>query len=178
MTPGSLGVVTAEFPGEVPVVAHARLVSEVGPGMTKVSSLPFLSCSNAVGPVERDLANGGGDPRDGAALSIAGRRFDHGLGVSAPSHVELHLGGAVARISGFVGIDDETPTASGTARVVADGIERGRFALSNIAEAVDLDVSGVTTLRLEVLESGGAEAHIDWAQVELHRPLELHRPGE
>jgi len=71
-----------------------------------------------------------------------------------------------------VGIDDETATASGTARVMADGRELARFDLANRADVVDLDVSDVTSLRLEVLAGEGAEAHIDWAQLELHSPGE------
>lgn len=170
LRPGALGVVTAEFAGEVPVVAHARLVSGLGSGSSRISSLPFVSCSNEVGPVERDLANGGGDPRDGAPMAIAGRSFEHGLGVSAPSHVELHLAATATRLTGFVGIDDETAGASGTARVVADGVELARFNLVNRPDVIDLDVTGVKSLRLEVLPGEGTEAHIDWAQLELHSP--------
>ncbi len=168
LQPGGLGVITAEFGGAVPVVAHARLVSRIAAGVTRVSSLPFISCSNEVGPVERDMANGGGDPRDGAPMSIAGVRFEHGLGVSAPSHVELHLAGGANRLTGSVGVDDETASASGTARLVADGVELRRFELSNHSLPIDVDVTGVTSLRLEVLAGDGAETHVDWAHLELH----------
>ena len=67
---GDLGVVTVEEPGEdgVPNVAHARLTVPLGAGRHVLSTLPMLSFANESGPVERDMSNGGGNPR--ASLGV------------------------------------------------------------------------------------------------------------
>jgi hypothetical protein len=187
LAPGSLGVVTVEKPGHrgVPLIGHARLVKPLGSDDVRLSTLPMLAFQNESGPVERDQSNGGGNPRDGGRMRVAEAFFDHGFGVSTPSTFQIFLGGRGDRLTGFVGIDDETPATAAVAIVEADGRELLRVPLTAGTDAVpfDLEVHGaeILTLRTERRpgdepparehaarspESGAPDAaHIDWASL-------------
>ncbi|MGD8167221.1 glycoside hydrolase family 97 catalytic domain-containing protein [Herbiconiux sp. P16] len=187
---GALGVVAVETPGRrgVPLIAHARLVKPLAAGAdVPLSTLPMLAFENESGPVERDQSNGGGNPRDGQRMRVAGTEFDHGFGVSTPSAFRLFLGGNGGSLTGFVGIDDETPATAAVAIVEADGRELLRLSLTAGADPigfeVDLAGAGILTLRTErrpgdapvpftraahSFESGAPDAaHVDWASLVL-----------
>jgi hypothetical protein len=175
---GSVGVVTAESRldgAAVPVVSHARAFLPLAAGETSLATLPFLRCSNTVGPVERNESNGGGDPHDGQTMTVNGTTFAGGLGVSSPSSVEFFLDRGASVLRGRVGIDDETPLAGARAWISGDGRVLTEFNLESGADAVpfELDISDIRILRLsvEALGSGTAdtadtasEAHVDWAE--------------
>lgn len=170
--PGDLGVVTLERAGHdgVPVVAHARVLAPLGAGEHLLSALPFLSCRNLVGPVERDAANGGGDPRDGGSLTIAGVVFSAGLGVSQESEIRFAVTGSASVLVGSVAIDDETPGTTAVAVVLVDGVELARVELGSGEPPVPfrLPVVGASTLELRTRPAGdGREAHVDWIDVRL-----------
>ncbi len=169
---GDLAVFALEGAGQdgVPVVAHARVVVPLAPGEHVLSRLPFLAARNAVGPVERDLANGGGDPRDGAELTVRGVVHPDGVGVSQDSRVEFALAGSAGRLTGSVAIDDETPDASAVAIVLIDGAEVARVELNGGAEPqpLDLALGGASVLTLATEPHGGAEAHVDWLGLRVH----------
>jgi hypothetical protein len=173
------GVVTAELPGDdgVAVVAHARVIAPLTSGEHRVSQLPFIAFRNHSGPVERGTSNGGGNPGDGATITIAGQTYGDGIGMSAPGWLRLHLGGRATSFSALVGIDDETTNGwevfggsqsveSATARVavVVDGVERAHLQLvsGEAAASITADLTGATTLELRVTSPG--EAHVDWAE--------------
>ena len=175
---GQIGIVTVEVPGEdgVALVSHARVLPALTPGEHRVSALPFLAFRNESGPVERDSSNGGGNPNDGEAMSIAGDIYEHGIGVSAPSWVRLHLGGRASSFSALVGVDDETtrgwevfggrrsvPSATARVSVVVDGVERAHLDIRSgeAAASIVADLTGGQILELRVTSDG--EAHIDWA---------------
>ncbi|MEN3615242.1 glycoside hydrolase family 97 catalytic domain-containing protein [Plantactinospora sp. ZYX-F-223] len=170
--PGDRVVVAAEIPGAdgVPAVAHAQVVAPLSPGSHPLSTMPFLRCRNEVGPVERNAANGGGDPRDGGPLTVAGVVHEEGLGVSQRSAVEFALAGGPRLLTGAVGIDDETPDATVVARILVDGVERSTFALrgGEAPVAFEVTVEGAATLELRT-EPGpdGVEAHVDWLRPQL-----------
>ncbi|WP_169807635.1 glycoside hydrolase family 97 catalytic domain-containing protein [Herbidospora mongoliensis] len=174
LRPGRLGVVTVERDGDgvVPVVAHARVVRPLAPGAHPLSVLPMIAFVNADGPVERDMSNGGGNPRDGGPLRVAGQEFAHGLGTAPASEAHFHLGGHAARLTGAVGVDDES---TGRARVAVIADDREIFAAEvESGEPVtpfDLDVSGVRALRLRG-EAVGSGAHVDWVDTIVH----VHQP--
>jgi hypothetical protein len=175
------GVITVEGPGDdgVPAVAHARVFRRLEPGEHRLSALPFLNFRNASGPVERDQSNGGGNPKDGVRQTIAGDKFDHGIGMAAPGWVRFHLGGVAATFTALVGIDDEPPfvgmgqqphpapdhALTARASVLVDGVERAAFDIVEglAATAVSVDVSGGQVLELCVT-SPDREPHIDWAE--------------
>lgn len=170
---GELAVFTFEEQTDdgVPVIAHARVVVPLPRGEHRLSALPFLAARNAVGPVERDLANGGGDPRDGAELTVHAVVHPDGIGVSQASDVRFALAGAAQRLTGFVAVDDETPTGAATAVVCVDGVEVARIPLAAADDPhpLDIDLRGATELAL-ITEPGadGVEAHIDWLAMRVH----------
>ncbi len=169
LLPGRLGVVTVERDGDdgVPVVAHTRVVSPLTEGGHALSDLPMIAFVNADGPVERDQSNGGGNPRDGGPLRVAGQEFARGLGTAPPSEARFHLGGHAARLTGAVGVDDES---AGHARVAVLADDREIFTADVTAGQpvipFDLDVSGVRTLVLR--GSGDDSAHVDWVEPLVH----------
>lgn len=168
--PGDVAVLTLEKPGHdgVPVVSHVR-VAVPHHGTVDVSRLPFLTARNAIGPVERGLANGGEDPRDGEQLRVAGRVFADGLGVSQYSEVTFVAAGA-RRLTGGVGIDDETPEASAVCEIVLDGdvVWRHEPTGGSAPTTFDIDVSGTTVLALRTTPDPSAEeAHVDWLTLRL-----------
>lgn len=175
--PGSVHVVTVERGGShgIPVIAHVRLVAPLTPGEHRVSTLNPLAFRNESGPIEIDMSNGGGNPRDGRRLIVAGREYDDGFGASTPSTIDLHLGARAALLVGEVGVDDETPDARAVAVVSGDGRELARFAIESGASAVPvaIDVTGVHQLTLAAApldHSSATPAHIDWASLRLHVP--------
>lgn len=167
---GDVIVVTLESRGHegVPAVSHVRIA--VPHSITRdISGLPFLSARNAIGPVERGLANGGADPRDGQRLSVGGESYADGLGVSQESEVSFVASGAL-RFTGNVAVDDETPDASAVCEVLADGIVVWREQVSGGASptAFDIDVSRTTVLTLRTTPARAPEAHVDWLAPRLH----------
>ncbi|MEV4534261.1 glycoside hydrolase family 97 catalytic domain-containing protein [Asanoa sp. NPDC049518] len=171
--PGHLGVVTVERVGDgvVPVVAHARVVRPLTPGDHALSDLPMLSFANADGPVERDQSNGGGNPRDGQRMRVAGQEFERGLGMAPPSEARFHLGGRAEMFTGAVGVDDES-TGRASVTVLADGLE----VFTAVVEAgkpvttFSLPIAGVRTLCLRG-ETATPGVHVDWVDTTIHVPF-------
>jgi hypothetical protein len=180
LEPGQLGVVTVEVPGDpIPRTAPARLLAPLTPGEHVLSALPMIAFRNEFGPVERDMSNGGGNPRDGLRMAIAGESFDDGFGASTPSSVTLHLGGRAGLLVARIGVDDETPDADAVAIIRGDGRELARAAVTGgqPAVALEVDVTGVRLLEL-VTESADPPtdpAHVDWAAARIHVPSLDHR---
>ncbi|OJV76681.1 MAG: hypothetical protein BGO37_11670 [Cellulomonas sp. 73-92] len=173
---GDHGIVTVEEPGEdgVPNIAHARLVVPLTAGRHVVSRLPMLGFRNESGPVERDMSNGGGNPRDGVPMRIASIPAADGFGVSTPSEIVLALDGHATRFTVDVGVDDETPTSAASAEVLGDGRALVRVSVSGGAPAVplDVDVTGIDTLTLRTLpeDVDDSPAHVDWANARVLVP--------
>ncbi|WP_169799931.1 glycoside hydrolase family 97 catalytic domain-containing protein [Herbiconiux solani] len=163
----------AEGPDGVPLLSHAKvLIPYAGDGGTDLSDIPFLDAANEVGPVERNLSNGGGDPRDGGPLTVGRTQYTHGLGVSQNSRVMFALDAAPSLVSGSVGIDDETPGTQAGALILLDGIEQARFVLQAGAQPhpFQLDCGGASVLELRTFDlPGRAEAHVDWLDLRLTR---------
>lgn len=172
LEPGRLGVVSVELPGAhgIPRIAHARLIAPLTPGIHVASQLPMLAFVNEFGPVERDMSNGGGNPRDGKQMSIAAVEYDDGFGCSSPSSFDLHLGGRADRLTGAVGVDDETPDTAAAVAVLGDGVELFRTDLVSGDPAVELDVdlTGVRILTLTAEPRADTPAHVDWARLRIH----------
>jgi hypothetical protein len=170
LEPGRLGVIAVEAPGRrgVPLVTPVRVIRPLA-GTVALSSLPMLSFRNESGPVERDMSNGGGNPRDGRRMSVGAVEHDDGLGMSAPAECRIHLGGRADRLTGVVGIDDETPGTAATAIIDADGEEllRADLTAGEPATSFDIDLRGRTTLTLRTESRSDAPAHIDWASAAL-----------
>lgn len=102
-------------------------------------------------------------------LSIAGQKFEHGVGTHATSTLWIDLGGGTERFLASVGVDD---AAGGAAtinfRVIGDGkklFESGVMKPGDTAKSVDVDLRGVKTLLLQVTDAGDGVNfdHADWA---------------
>ncbi|GIF62529.1 hypothetical protein Ais01nite_05640 [Asanoa ishikariensis] len=173
LRPGQLGVVTVERQGDgpVPVVAHARVVQPLTPGAYALSDLPMLSFANADGPVERDQSNGGGNPRDGQRMRVAGQEFERGLGTAPVSEARFHLGGRAETFTGAVGVDDES-TGRARVSVLADGHEifTATVEAGKPVTTFDLPVHGVRTLCLrgEPVTPQDVGVHVDWVSTTVH----------
>ncbi len=137
------------------------------------ASEPFLVSSLKL-QMEQDY----GEPRrdksvDGNPLSIAGQKFQHGLGTHANSSLHIALDGKAEQFTSFVGVDDEAG-ARGTVtfNISGDGKtlwESGVMRGSNSPQFVSVDLRGIKTLVLTVGDSGDGidYDHADWAEARI-----------
>ncbi len=125
----------------------------------------------------------------GKPLSIAGQKFERGLGTHADSRVRIDLKGAAEKFSGFAGVDDgaSKDTARILFKVIGDGKtlwKAGPMKLGEPAQPFDLDARGIKTLLLIADSSGHgvSYAHADWADAKLlingERPVIVGPPQE
>ncbi len=121
-------------------------------------------------------------------LSIAGQKFEHGVGTHANSRLWIELGGSTERFLASVGVDD---AAGGPASIdfiiVGDGktLWQSRVMKSGeAAKTVDLDLKGVQTLLLLVGDAGDNVNydHANWADARFiytgAKPKSVFAPGE
>jgi alpha-galactosidase len=129
---------------------------------------------------------------EGNPLSIGAEKFAHGLGSHATSIWLIDLGGTAQRFTAKVGLDDEVSRAhfpsyrSIEFKVVGDHKTlylSGPIKLGDPAKAIDVDLSGVHDLFLEI-ETGGSidYAHADWGDAQItysgKRPTPMALPEE
>ncbi|MBL9137411.1 MAG: NPCBM/NEW2 domain-containing protein [Verrucomicrobiales bacterium] len=121
-------------------------------------------------------------------LSIAGKTFEYGVGTHAHSALWLDLAGGGRRFQAQVGVDDAAGgTASIQFRITGDGkvlFQTEILKAGSPAQAVDIDLTNVHTLLLEVLDGGnGVEFdHGNWAEARFlmaaeQAPRPIRRPG-
>jgi len=143
-------------------------------GTAFVSDLTPIYAANALGPVERDLANGSTDAADGAPIKIRGTTYTKGLGMSAPSAVIYRLGGKCSTFSAQVGVDDSSTAGMGTVRfkVIADG--ETLFDSQNVngtapAMAVNVTLTGKRRLKLLVTnaDDGSSLDRASWGDAKV-----------
>jgi beta-galactosidase len=105
----------------------------------------------------------------GRPLSIAGRRFERGLGTHAPGEMIFKLDQPHRRFTAFVGVDDGGDARGSVVfQVWLDGkkaFDSGVMRHGEAAKEVDLDLTGVAELRLVVTDAGDGPGgdHADWA---------------
>ncbi len=108
-------------------------------------------------------------------MVIAGRNFARGLGTHAESRIVYDLsGGRFKTFRCLVGRDEHAMEGAIAFQVKLDGkkvFDSGAMAKSSAAKAVDVDVSGGTTLEFLTLDGGDGVAgdHGDWAEAQLLR---------
>ncbi|MCX5535829.1 NPCBM/NEW2 domain-containing protein [Streptomyces sp. NBC_00006] len=171
-------VVTATSTGGARVSAQASVRLEATPpaprGTAYVSDLDLLTADNGWGPVERDQSNGEAAAGDGTTLTIGKDTYKKGLGVHAPSTVEVYLGGSCTKFTAEVGLDEEAdPEGSVVFEVLADGkkVHTGdKLTNADAAVPVTADVTGAQRLTLHVGDSGDGDAkdHSDWGDATVH----------
>ena len=153
------------------MLVFACLASVYSSGRTLAAETVWLS-SLDLGKVRQSWKEPQADKAvGGKPMSIAGDKFEKGLGTHAPSILDIDLKGGCSRFSAFVGVDDEVngnPAASVVFIVVGDGRELWRSGImraGHSAEKVELDLKGMKKLRLMVdtTPDGNAYDHADWA---------------
>jgi len=122
----------------------------------------------------------------GKDLSIAGRRFEHGIGTHAESMLYVDLDGKVERFRALVGVDDATNGRGTVAfRVYGDGknlFDSGVMKGGQEAKTADVPLAGVRKLMLLAASAGdGIDFdHANWAQAEFvfagERPQAVEAP--
>ena len=113
----------------------------------------------------------------GRPLSIAGQRYENGIGTRANLEIEYDLKGLFETFAALVGIDDATGNQNATVEfvVLGDGKElwrSGAMKKSDAAKQLKIEVTGVRHLVLRVSgggEGGGPQARVlaDWLNTRL-----------
>ncbi len=150
-----------------------QLVKPAPAANTYVSDLPFTKVANGYGPMEKDKSNGGQAAGDGRTLTLNGQTYTKGLGVHAPSEVDVTLNGQYQSFVSDVGVDDEACTAgtvdfqvfADNAKLFDSGVMNGSSATQN----VNVSVIGKSQLKLIVTNGGDTNTcdHGDWAGAKL-----------
>src|SRR4029079_18838226 len=127
-----------------------------------------------LGPVERDMSNGGASEGDGHLIRIAGTYYTRGLGTQSPSQIVYYLGGRCSELSTDVGIDAEPGSAGGASftisadeKVVA---QSGPMSADSAARTLKAKLGGVSWLTLATeptSTSTGAGVRTSWAAPKL-----------
>jgi alpha-galactosidase len=127
----------------------------------------------------------------GNAITLGGQKYDHGVSVQSPSRIVVNLNGAATRFTAVAGLDDEVkslgtggnvqmsitgdgrrlwPPAPAPTTTQARGPRAGgrgvpALTRTDAPQNIDLDLSGIKTLVLEVAQSndGAINDHADWA---------------
>jgi alpha-galactosidase len=142
--------------------------------MAYLSDLTPIYAANGLGPIERDLSNGGVDAGDGRPISIRGTAFTKGLGMSAPAAAIYRLGTKCTSFSAQVGVDDSSTSGAGTVRfqVIVDGDVL--FDSQNVdgtmpAMLVTVDLTGKHRLKLLVTnaDDGNALDRASWGDAKV-----------
>ncbi|HLP16236.1 MAG TPA: NPCBM/NEW2 domain-containing protein [Bacteroidota bacterium] len=116
----------------------------------------------------------------GNRLSIAGVKYDKGVGTHSTSRYLLRLNQKALRFKASVGLDDESmPEGSVVFYLVGDKKvlwHSGVMKKNTPAEHADVDLSGIKQLGLLVMDAGdgGNWDHADWcdARIEMKEPMD------
>jgi hypothetical protein len=131
-----------------------------------VEEVPFFS---VIRHYQKDKSVGG------VPISLRGKRFEKGLGVHSKTRLTYALRGEYSLFRAVIGIDDEARGKGNAIFKVLSGneilFESGDLTGSSPAEIVDLKISGVQQIVLEV--DYGKEFHIGdravWADAKVIR---------
>ena len=144
-----------------------------GGGARFVSDLPFVSASNAWGPVERDRSNGEAGAADGRTLTLQGQTFVKGLGTHAGSDVRFVVPAGCTTLTAVVGLDDEVGSGGSAVFQVFDGVSKtfdsGARTGASANVAVTATLTPGATARLVTTDNGNGNGndHTDWADAKL-----------
>jgi hypothetical protein len=129
------------------------------------------STQNGLGEPESNMSNGGKLKGDGSKITINGRAFDKGVGVTANSKLIYNLNGKQKYFASFIGMDDATESRGQIKfQVWGDGkllYQSDTVNNTSNARKVKVDVQGVKQMWLVVTSPTGAlpiNTHADWAQ--------------
>jgi alpha-galactosidase len=142
-------------------------------GTVYLSDLRWVHASNASGPVDLDQTAGASSPDDGEPISLRGKTFAKGLGVSAASLLVYRTLGRCRRFRATVGIGDDTQ-GKGSVRFEVRA-DHERLFQSQVAtgasdaEKVDVALGSASMLELRVTNAldGSSFDRAVWANARL-----------
>ena len=138
-----------------------------------LADLSLSLSSNGWGPVERNMSNGEIAAADGRHMLLNGSRYPKGLGVHAPSEIQVTVPTGCYEFRSTVGVDDEVGSAGSVVFSVSSNGKRlwasGRRTGADAGLDLTLAVTAGSQLRLGVGAAGdGAHAdHADWGLARL-----------
>ena len=133
----------------------------------KIVYLSDLKPTSSKGKYKYDKSVGG------KAITVNDQTYKRGIGAMSGSELVYGLDGTWDRLSGHVGMDDEVGDAGSVMfRVYADGklvFESPNQTGKSVKQLMDLNVKGVKTLRLVLLDGGDGskDDHGDWIDARL-----------
>jgi hypothetical protein len=147
------------------------VVNPLAPTNYYLSDLLWESAKNTFGPVEKDASNGDKFGGDGRTLTINGKTYAKGLGVTSPSEVVYKLSGRCSSFSAEVGVDDLWNATRGSVvfQVFADNVKIWDSGLLTYTDAFRatgvLNIAGKQHLKLVTTDggNGGQDDYADWA---------------
>jgi len=111
---------------------------------------------------------------EGNTLTVAGRKFERGVGTHAVSTFLLNLDGKGKRFTAFVGLDEEVVEGKGSVQFFIIGDkkilwESGTMKRQDAPKKADVDLSGITLLGLLATDAGDwiDYDHADWCDAKL-----------
>ncbi len=165
----STGTVAVENPAQSTSATDSGLSAQtIQSGDNKLSLEPFVSVVNGWGPVERDRSNGENLAGDGRTLTLQGVTYGYGFGVHSDSQMTFNVGGLCQSFTTSFGVDDEIgDRGSVIFQVFTDGMkvyDSGTMTGASATKNVSIDLTGKSTLKLVVVDSGNGYAydHADW----------------
>ncbi len=137
-----------------------------------LSNLVPTSSTNGYGPVEFDQTNGGPNANDGSTIMLDGISYPKGIGMHADASVNYTLGGNYTTFYSKVGIPDNNGSYGDVIfKVFAENIEvynSGSIKGTDLSKTINLNISGVNLLRLEVNSNGNTSGdHAVWGGTSL-----------
>jgi alpha-galactosidase len=125
----------------------------------------------------------------GKPLSIAGQKFQSGIGTRALSTLWLELDGRAQKFLASVGVDDGAPNEAASVCFLIVGDDKklwtsGPMKRGDAAKTVDLNLKGVRSLLLKVDHVGESNNfdHADWADANFvvagAKPRTVNAPAE
>ncbi len=151
-------------PGAASSIVTGTVVVPPPDGRWYLSTLPWVSAENGLGPVEVDASNGKATPGDGGLATIGGTVYDRAIGTHTDSTVTYFLGGRCTQFRADVGVD---ATGSGTAdfEVLVDDAASVDATLTadQPAQQLSADLTGARWLRLVTRSDTSGGTDTDWA---------------
>ncbi len=137
-----------------------------------VSDEPWTYMANGLGPVERDMSNGGQAAGDGRTLTLNGLSYAKGLGAYAPSAIEFRSDAGCSNLTADIGVDGEVGNRGSVIfQVWGDGqklYESGVMAGTNATRNVTVNILGVRSLRLTLVAVDATTYDsADWANARI-----------
>ncbi|HVT89459.1 MAG TPA: NPCBM/NEW2 domain-containing protein [Tepidisphaeraceae bacterium] len=142
-------------------------------GTTYLGDINWASATNGWGTAEKNKSNGESGAGDGHAITIGGKAYSKGLGVHANSEIVYNLNKQYTTFQSDIGVDDEVGNSGSVVfQVYLDNVkvfDSGKMTGSSANQSINLNVSGKTTMKLVVTDSGDGNSydHGDWANAAL-----------